>query len=74
MNRKIIIAGVTALLLSGTLTGCETTRNEQMGILGGAVVGGVAGGALSGSAGGAVAGAAIGGVAGYALTNNHRYH
>ncbi|MEO4000690.1 glycine zipper domain-containing protein [Mesorhizobium sp. CAU 1732] len=58
--KKMLLAGVAALML----TGCTTA--EQTGV-GGAAVGAAVGGLATGRVGGALAGAAVGGAAGYLI-------
>lgn len=57
--------GIAALFLSLALSACTSSQRQDVGIAGGAVVGGLAGHAITGgSAVGTVAGAAVGGVVG----------
>lgn len=64
--KKLIISFSTILLASTLLIACT---NQQMGTVGGAVVGGVAGSSLSGgSTAGTIAGAVGGGYVGHQLS------
>jgi len=57
-----------ALLVALSLGGCTQSQRQDVGIAGGAAVGGLAGNALTGgSVAGTVVGAAVGGVAGNEL-------
>lgn len=63
---KIITSSIAILLMVGFLTACT---NNQMGTVGGGVVGGVAGSALTGgSVGGTIVGAGAGALIGNAVT------
>jgi outer membrane protein OmpA-like peptidoglycan-associated protein len=77
MNRKIILAAVTAAVL--TMTGCantgtgmsDTQRNTAIGTGVGALAGAAISAATGGKAGvGALAGAAVGGIGTYIWSNN----
>ncbi len=64
--RKVLM--LVSILLPLCLAACTSSQRQDVGIAGGAVVGGVAGNALTGgSAAGTVVGAAVGGVAGNEL-------
>lgn len=56
--KKVLMAGVAALMLAGCTTAEQTA-------VGGAAVGAAVGGLATGRVGGALAGAAIGGATGY---------
>lgn len=63
------LMSVVTIALALLLGGCTSGQRQDVGIAGGAVVGGVAGNALTGgSAAGTVVGAAVGGVAGNELS------
>jgi osmotically inducible lipoprotein OsmB len=66
--KKSLLYSISALTLALVLAGCTGNQRQDVGIVGGAVVGGVAGSALTGgSAVGTVVGAAVGGVGGNEL-------
>ncbi|HSW70911.1 MAG TPA: glycine zipper 2TM domain-containing protein [Gammaproteobacteria bacterium] len=65
---KYLMMSVSILFLALALNACTSSQRQDVGIAGGAVIGGVAGNALTGgSAAGTVVGAAVGGVAGNEL-------
>lgn len=67
--KSSILISVTTIALALLLGGCTSSQRQDVGIAGGAVIGGVAGNALTGgSAAGTVVGAAVGGVAGNELS------
>ena len=66
--KQAIVMGLSLLFLTFALSACTSSQRQDVGIAGGAVVGGVAGNALTGgSAVGTVVGAAVGGVTGNEL-------
>lgn len=66
--KKIIVMSIGTLFIAFFISGCTTSQRQDVGIVGGAVVGGIAGNAISGgNAAGTIAGAAVGGVVGNEL-------
>ena len=64
--KRLILGGVVAVLVIGTLSGCSMSKQTQ-GTLAGGAVGGVAGGLIGGYPGAAI-GAAAGGLIGNQLS------
>lgn len=61
--KKSLLIYLIALMMSVAIAGCANSERRDLGIAGGAVVGGIAGNALTGgSTAGTVVGAAIGGI------------